>query len=235
MTSVLVLGFLLGMRHALDADHLAAVAALAGGNGGAPRILRLGAFWALGHSVTLVIFGAVILLTNSVIPPAIEASLECLVGFLLIILGIGVLRRVVAGRVHIHAHRHGNHLHLHAHAHSPSDQAKSSHHHSHAAALSRRAILVGVAHGLAGSAALLLLTLATIESVWIGIGYLALFGIGTIIGMGLLSWIVALPLQLLARRLALQYNCLLLLVGAWSVFLGGSVLYENSSAVILGL
>ena len=77
--------------------------------------------------------------------------------------------------------------------------------------------------------------MATIESVWIGIGYLALFGIGTIIGMGLLSCIVALPLQLLARRLTLQYNCLLVLVGAWSVFLGGSVIYENSSAVILGL
>ena len=235
MASVLLFGFLLGMRHALDADHLAAVAALAGGSGGAPRIVRLGVYWALGHSITLVMLGSVVLLTNSVVPPALEASLECLVGVLLIALGVGVVRRVGTGRIHIHAHRHGTHLHLHAHSHPRSDRSYSSHDHGHTAALSRRAILVGVVHGLAGSAALVLLTLSTVDSVWIGMGHLAFFGIGTIIGMAVLSCVIALPLQLLAKRFAFYCNCGLMLVGAWSVFLGGLIIYESSSEVILGL
>ena len=234
MTSVLTIGFLLGMRHALEADHLAAVAALASGDG-RPRLLRMGMFWALGHSMTLVILGSVILLTNSVVPPALEASLECLVGLLLIALGVGVVHRVVTGRVDSHAHALEDKLHLQTGSHSNADQRGADHHDGQTTTQSRRAVAIGVIHGLAGSAALILLTLATIDSVWTGVAYLVIFSIGSIVGMALLSSIIALPLQLLAKRLTLQYKCLLVLVGAWSAALGALVVYENTSATIFGL
>jgi len=98
-------------------------------------------------------------------------------------------------------------------------------------ALTRRAALVGVVPGLAGSAALVLLALSTIDSLWTGMAYIALFGLGTIAGMGLLSCLLAMPLRLLAGRLSLHYSCALALLGLWSIGLGGVLLYENASAV----
>ena len=236
VTSVLLLGFLLGMRHALDSDHLAAVAALVGGSGDKkPRMVRMGLSWAIGHSVTLLGVGSIVLLTDAVITPPVAAVLECLVGVLLVMLGIGVVHRVIAKRLHIHAHRHGQELHLHAHSHRSADEAKSSHDHDHGLTLSPRALVIGVAHGMAGSAALVLLTLATIDSVWTGLGYLAVFAIGTIVGMGLLSCIIALPLRLLAGRMTAYYNAVLVLVGLWSIVLGGLVVYDNAHVAALAL
>ena len=235
MTSVLLLGFLLGMRHALDGDHLAAVAALAGGKDAKPRMIRMGLSWALGHSITLLGLGSIILLTGAVISPSLAAALELIVGFLLVALGIGVIYRVIKQRVHFHAHDHGEGVHVHAHSHAASDEGKSRHDHEHVPFLSHRALAVGVVHGLAGSAALVLLTLATIDSVWAGMGYLAIFAAGTIVGMGLLSCVIALPLRLLAGRLTAYYTAVLVLVGLWSIGLGGVVIYENSTAIALAL
>jgi hypothetical protein len=208
--STLLLGFVLGMRHALDADHLAAVGSLAGGSGGGFRFLRLGLSWALGHSTTLVILGSAVLIANGTIPPLLALALEGLVGLLLILLGLGVVRRVIW---------------------MPSAGRKADHDHRQKGALTRRAALVGVVHGLAGSAALVLLALTTIDSLWIGMGYIALFGLGTVAGMGLLSCLLALPLRLLASRLSLHYSCALALLGLWSIGLGGVLLYENARAV----
>ncbi len=235
MTSVLLLGFLLGMRHALDGDHLAAVAALAGTKDHKPRMIRMGLSWALGHSITLLGLGSIILLTGAVISPSLAAALELLVGFLLVALGAGVIHRVIKQRVHFHAHDHGDGAHVHAHSHAASNEQESGHEHAHAPFLSRRALAVGVVHGLAGSAALVLLTVATIDSVWVGMGYLAIFAAGTIAGMGLLSCIIALPLRLLAGRLTAYYTAVLVLVGLWSIGLGGVVIYENSAIVAQAL
>ncbi len=108
---------------------------------------------------------------------------------------------------------------------------KADHDHCQKGALTRRAALVGVAHGLAGSAALVLLALSAIDSLWIGMGYIALFGLGTVAGMGLLSCLLAVPLRLLASRLSLHYSCALALLGLWSFGLGVILLYENARAV----
>ena len=224
MGSTLLLGFVLGMRHALDADHLAAVGSLAGGSGGGFRFMRLGLSWALGHSTTLVILGSVVLLANGTIPPLLAFALEGLVGLLLIFLGLGVVRRVIAERIQFRRHGLSQRC---------STRPKASHDHCQKGVLTRRAALVGVAHGLAGSAALVLLALSTLDSLWIGMGYIALFGLGTVAGMGLLSCLLALPLRLLASRLSLHYSCALALLGLWSVGLGGVLLYENARAVFL--
>lgn len=224
------------MRHALDSDHLAAVAALVGGSGDKkPRMIRMGMSWAIGHSITLLGVGSVVLLTDAVITPPVAAALECFVGLLLVVLGVGVVYRVIAKRIHIHAHRHGEELHLHAHSHTSPDHDEESHDHDHALKLSPRALVIGVAHGMAGSAALVLLTLATIDSVWTGLGYLTIFAVGTIVGMGLLSCVIALPLRLLAGRMTAYYNALLVMVGIWSIVVGGLVVHENAGTVALAL
>ncbi|HKZ72552.1 MAG TPA: hypothetical protein VJ011_00730, partial [Steroidobacteraceae bacterium] len=144
LLSVLVMGFLLGMKHATDADHLAAVATLATAERSLARTVRLGLAWGTGHTlVLLVVGGAAVLLGGEFLPPRLSQYLEVAVGGMLVLLGANVLRRLVRQRLHLHAHRHGDgvvHLHVHSHA-GEGAHALSAHDHAHAAALPRQALL----------------------------------------------------------------------------------------------
>jgi len=200
LKAVLVLGFLFGLRHALDADHLAAVASLATRNPGLRRAAARGAAWGLGHTVTLLLVGGCGLLLGARIPPGWARAAEAAVGVMLVALGIDVFRRLRRRGVHFHPHRHSDGtVHFHAHGHEPA-AAHDAAHHEHRHPLPRRAIWVGMVHGLAGSAALLLLTLQAVGSLWLGLLYIALFGLGSAAGMALLSAAIALPLRASARR-----------------------------------
>lgn len=118
LLSILFVGFLLGIKHATEADHLAAVATLATRRGTLLDALRQGAAWGLGHTVTLLLFGGVVLALGRSIPPQMEQTLEMVVGLMLIVLGADVLRRLWQQRIHFHAHAHGDgSVHLHAHSH----------------------------------------------------------------------------------------------------------------------
>jgi ABC-type nickel/cobalt efflux system permease component RcnA len=221
MTTVLLFGFLIGLRHALEADHVAAVASLATRSRDLGQSVRLGAAWGLGHSLTLLAVGGLVLISGKALPPGVTLWLEVLVGAMLIMLGADVLRRMIRERVHFHSHRHGEMEHFHSHSHAgEGDHGVSPHAHDHGAALSLRALIVGLMHGLAGSAALVLLTAQAIESIWQGVVYMALFGLGSTAGMALLSCAISLPLRYAARNLTWAYNGLGAVMGLFTAGLG---------------
>jgi hypothetical protein len=214
---ILSLGLLLGVRHATDADHIIAVSTIVSRERSLGGAARIGALWGLGHSATIIAVGAPLILFRWTISPKIGAVMEFAVALMLIILGVASLvdvRRVGrAERVHSHFHQHGDRIHRHPHSHrtdSAVDDAHGELAHAHGeddTALARmdrlagrvraygviRPVVVGVVHGLAGSAAIALLVLTTIRTPLLAIGYLVIFGLGTILGMMLLTTAIAVP------------------------------------------
>ena len=228
MLTIVLTGFLIGMRHALEADHVAAVAALATGSQSARQTLRLGVAWGIGHTLTIFTVGSLVLLLDAAVPERVAAALESVVGVMLIVLGADVLRRMVRDRMHFHLHHHGQLGHFHAHSHAgEGNHGGSRHVHMHPQALTWRALLVGTVHGLAGSAALVLLTLGSIGSFGLGLAYMALFGLGSILGMSALSGAIAVPLRLTAGRLTWAYNGLTAGVGLVAIGIGALFLLEQ--------
>lgn len=233
MISVLMLGLLFGMKHAIEADHVAAVASLATRSASPQEAARFGIAWGLGHTLTLFVIGSAVLLLGTAIPETMTHALELAVGVMLVLLGLDVVRRMWKQGLHIHPHQHGEERHLHLHEHAPAahkapavPHAHVPHGHSHKRALPLRALLVGTVHGMAGSAALVLLALSSIDSVWLGMGYIALFGLGSIAGMAALSFAIGLPLRLTAHRLSGLYTGLTAAIGLLTVALGASIIWE---------
>ncbi len=229
MSSFLLLGFLIGMRHALEADHVTAVTVLATRVKNVRQALPLGLMWGIGHTLTLFAFGTMIILFNKDLSQNISLALETLVGALLVILGGDVIFRLIKKRVHYHVHSHaGEKHHIHAHSHEGEKNHNPSYHtHKHLHELSFRALAVGMLHGLAGSAALVLLTMQSLEPVSARIFYIGLFGLGSIAGMGVLSIVIAVPLRYLANSLTWAYSGLSAVLGLFSVGLGSSIIYYS--------
>jgi sulfite exporter TauE/SafE len=220
--SVLLIGFLLGIRHATEADHLVAVAALATRQHSFAQSMRQGVAWGIGHSVTLLLFGGLVLALGASIPPRVAMTLELLVGGMLILLGVDVLRRFVQQRIHIHVHTHGTRLrHLHAHSHiGAQPHGMAGHAHAHSAGPPWRALAVGMTHGMAGTAALIVLSLGAAQSWRTGLAFIVLFGLGSIAGMAVLSMVIAIPLHLTAVRFGRRFNVLTAVIGTCSCALG---------------
>ena len=200
MTTFLLLGALLGLRHALEADHLAAVATLATRQRGIGRALMQGTAWGVGHGAALLAVGGACLLLRLTVPARLAHMLEGAVGTMLVVLGVGVLRRMVKARIHLHVHRHDDGtVHLHAHSHGAEGAGAASdagfHRHDHAAGMPLRALAVGMMHGLAGTAALLLLVASSLGTPAMGLLYIACFSAGAVVGMAALSVVIALPLR----------------------------------------
>ncbi|MGB5211339.1 MAG: urease accessory protein [Gammaproteobacteria bacterium] len=226
--SLLLLGFLIGMRHAVETDHVAAVASLATRSKSMAETIRQGAAWGLGHTLTLFLFGSVVLILDAVIPERLAHYLELVVGVMLVGLGLDVLRRLLAERVHFHIHHHhGGEVHFHAHSHvGEGTHDPKRHRHEHPHRFPIRALLVGLMHGMAGSAALILLTLQTVHSPWTGLLYIALFGVGSMIGMALLSVVIAIPLRASARGVTWLHNGLQAVVGVATIAVGSVLIYQ---------
>lgn len=231
MTGVLLLGFLIGVRHAVEADHVAAVATLATRSCSIADTVRQGAVWGLGHTLTLLLFGSAVLLLDAVMPERAAHALEFAVGVMLVVLGFDVLRRMLKARIHFHTHRHADGAeHFHAHAHDPGTGHDPAHHdHKHARGFPFRALFVGLMHGMAGSAALILLTLETVSSPAVGIMYIALFGLGSIAGMAALSVVIAIPLRYSAHGLTWLHNGLQGVIGVATITLGGLLMHQVAS------
>jgi len=146
---------------------------------------------------------------------------------MLILLGLDVLRRARRRHLHFHFHRHADGtVHWHAHAHAPDDSHAFLHEHAHTSGFPVRALIVGLVHGMAGSAALILLTLQSVHSVELGMRYMLLFGIGSIAGMASLSVVIAIPLRLSATRLAGMHRPLRIAVGLATLAVGGMTFVE---------
>ena len=226
MFGILGLGFLLGMQHALEADHIAAVSSIAARRSEIRDIVRHGLTWGLGHTLTLFAFAGAAILLGHAIPDRLARPLEAGVGLMLVGLGAHVLWRLSRERMHLHAHRHPDgtfHMHLHNHAGETVLHARAPHAHGHDAqgyGFRWRTLLVGLMHGMAGSAALLVLAVSQATSAAAGVAYIALFGIGSMVGMAALSMVIAVPIVLSARWLTLANRGLQGAVGIVTVVIG---------------
>ncbi|MEQ8710018.1 MAG: hypothetical protein RIC36_13580 [Rhodospirillales bacterium] len=222
VAGILFLGLVIGMQHALEADHVAAVSSLAVRQSTIGRIVTHGAVWGLGHTITLMLFAGAAVLAGAVISDGLASGLEFAVGVMLVGLGINVLWRLWRDRVHFHAHIHEDgvrHFHAHSHAGEEGKHSLRQHDHNHRQA-TFRTLLVGMMHGMAGSAALLVLTATTAPTAILGFAYVVLFGIGSIFGMAVLSAVIAVPLSWTARYLTVAHNGLQLTVGSATAGLG---------------
>jgi high-affinity nickel-transport protein len=184
--SILLIGFVLGMRHATDADHVVAVTTIVSDQPSLWRASVVGALWGIGHSITILLVGGAIILFRIAIPPRLGLAMEFAVAIMLIVLGM----------VNLSGRQIGS------------------------AASSARPLAVGFVHGLAGSAFVALLVVAAVPSPWLGLVYLALFGLGTVGGMALITVAIAMPSALTARRFVNMQRYLRLASGVASVAFG---------------
>jgi len=228
----LALGFLIGMQHALEADHLAAVGTMAAGRQGGKRGLALrGAVWGLGHTLTLFAICTAVILLGLTLTERMAAALEFGVGVMLVLLGFDVLRRLRAQRVHFHAHAHGGRPHIHAHSHrgATAPHGQDPHEHRHPDGFPLRALVIGLVHGAAGSAGLLALAVAATREPWVAVGYVAVFGLGSILGMAALSFVAAWPLGAVERQAKWLHGGLALGAAALAVGIGIDVMAETAA------
>lgn len=187
--TILSLGFVLGLRHALDADHLAALSTVLAERPTVQASTAIGFFWGLGHTLMLLCVGTLLLALNLTIPESMANGFEFAVGVMLVALGLSLARRMYKEQWHLHTHEHEGRPHVHAHRH----HLQSNHAHGHWSQGSLRPLLIGMAHGLAGSAALMLIVLSTVTGIGQGIGYIVVFGVGSILGMVGVGVILSLP------------------------------------------
>ncbi|HLK38291.1 MAG TPA: high-affinity nickel-transport family protein [Polyangiaceae bacterium] len=210
LAAILALGFLLGMRHATEPDHVVAVSTIASSARALRPAALVGALWGVGHTATILVFGGVLLVCGIVVPPPVGMSLELAVAAMLVVLGVvnvrGVLR--VARRA------------------APEVAAAEPRAVSSRPGGSLRPVAIGVVHGLAGSAAVALLVLGEIPNPWWGLAYLVVFGTGTVAGMVLVTLAIAMPFAAVARRFDRVQGALRLSTGCASVILGAVIAYR---------
>ena len=239
--TILGVGFLLGIRHATDPDHVIAVTTIVSRQHSVRHAGMIGALWGLGHTITIVLVGTGIIVFNLAIPARIGLAMELAVGLMLILLGIlnltGLTRWITerftpehgAGVVHSHIHTHGGEPHVHTHTHGADahiglEERPQGPVQQWLARLGLyqllRPLAVGIVHGLAGSAAVALLVLTTIRDPRWAIAYLLIFGIGTIAGMMLITIILGAPFAYTGKRFAALNRGLGLASGLISIAFG---------------
>ena len=251
LLSIIALGFFLGMRHATDPDHVIAVSTIVARHRSITHAAIIGALWGVGHTATILAVGSGIVVFGWVIPARVGLSMEFSVGLMLILLGIfnlsglwqwmtdSVAPYVLQSQgatIHSHVHAHGDYIHTHPHAHNPEmhphDPARTPlnwfdrHFRQLGIYQAVRPLVVGLVHGLAGSAAIALLVLTTIRNPKWAIAYLLVFGLGTIAGMMLITGALVLPFAFSSRRFSRINSGLRLASGMISLCFGLYLIYE---------
>ncbi len=223
---VLGLGFFIGLRHATEGDHLAAVSTIVAERKSLWSSALVGGLWGVGHTISLLAAGIVVLMLDFEISERMERSLEFAVGIMLFLLGGNVIRKLLTGgTLHFHTHGHGAREHAHPHVHEKKTADATNTHHG--LGFSPRSILIGMVHGLAGSAALMLMVVPTIESKTLGLLYIIVFGVGSIGGMMIMSFLVGLPFHLTASRFNRLNGILQGSAGVVGIVFGLMIMYEK--------
>jgi high-affinity nickel-transport protein len=252
---VVALGFFLGMRHATDADHVIAVSTIVSRQRDIVAAAVTGLLWGAGHTLTILAVGSAIILFNVAIPYRVGAGMELSVGVMLIVLGVlnvaaflnlrpEVWRRAGRGSqtVHAHPHSHGDYVHTHPHGHAP-DAHPHAHDQTPLASIDRRfgrsriygharPVVVGLVHGLAGSAGVTLLVVAAVRDPRWAIAYLLVFGLGTIAGMMLITMSIASAVRLAGAHSETVTRRFGLAFGVASVVFGVMLAYQMWSAAV---
>lgn len=247
---ILGIGFVLGMRHATDPDHVVAVSTIVSREKSIGRAGFIGVLWGVGHTLTILVVGAAIIAFGIVIPPRVGLALEFSVALMLILLGLlnltGAMRSISEKFSPTHAEHRGQHSHVHVHdghvhSHTHTHGFAGAEHHSNEVEPphwlrvpfvklgwfhSLRPLLIGIVHGLAGSAAVALLVLGTIRSPRWAIFYLLVFGVGTIVGMMLMTLAFATPFTLAGKRFAWVNKSLVTATGVLSLAFGVFVAFQ---------
>jgi sulfite exporter TauE/SafE len=212
------LGLILGIKHALDADHLIAVSTIVSEHKSLKWASLIGAFWGLGHTATLFAVGLAVIGLRLTIPERVAMGLEFLVAIMLVVLGLNILwRSFGVEKIHLHTHSHNPETHTHFHVHGSPGQ---DHSHPHPFKAMRKPFFVGMVHGLAGSAALMLLVLTSIPSPLAALAYIVVFGVGSVGGMLILSSMIGVPFVLTAQRFALVNRWIRVVAAIASVAFG---------------
>ncbi len=225
MTTVLLFGLLMGMRHTFEADHIAAMASLSARNISLKHAAFQGVIWGVGHTLTLLFFGLLVITLNIQLSEQYSLWLELIVGVMLIFLGIALFKDIVKKKLHFHIHKHNDgslHIHFHSHKNDPLE----NHTHQHRNNFPYRALYVGILHGLAGTSVLVVLVLTSVDSEVMSFLYISIFGVGSIIGMGLLSLTIAIPLYHSVNKFRRLHITLLSLAGVSAILTGSFLIYH---------
>lgn len=234
MLTWVVFGFLLGLQHALEADHIAAVATMASGKKGFRSIIRHGTAWGLGHAAMLGAFGGAVYALKLTLNERLATGLEFAVGAMLMLLGARALYSIAKARIHFHVHRHRSgqvHVHAHSHLEDVKDHRLSTHEHAHEQAAWGRSLAVGIMHGLAGSAALVALAASSAPSIPLGLTFMVLFGLGTIAGMALFSAVIAIPFSFTVKSLDWATRVFQAMAGVIAVTIGIRIMLETGAVL----
>ena len=234
--AILGIGLLFGLKHATEVDHVVAVSTIVSQHKNVFRSALVGLLWGAGHTVSLLVVGGIVLVLRVAIPPRVSAWLEFGVALMIIGLGISALWRTLRNnnKVHVHQHSHDGLSHVHIHFHEKETKHEPVARTPHSHALSRlgwKPVLIGTMHGLAGSGALTLLVLTQISSSWVGFLYLAIFGIGSMVGMLLMSGLIGFPFALTSRQLTAAHHRLQTLAAVLSICFGAWYAYETSAGI----
>lgn len=205
MISMLLIGLVFGLWHALDLDHIGAMITFVGSRDSSPsQAIKYGVLWATGHALTLLLITLLVMTFHVEVSEELASVMEFMVGAMLVVLALDMFRRIRLVKMHSHHHFHQSEsVHDHFHVHLRSEMHEhESHRHAHTAEGNHhlRALLVGFMHGMAGSAALILVVLNSVTSVGMGFIYVIFFSLGAMAGMGVLSIFIAMQLRRSARR-----------------------------------
>jgi ABC-type nickel/cobalt efflux system permease component RcnA len=221
LLSILGLGFVLGIKHAIEPDHVIAVSTIASQSKKLLRSSLAGVFWGIGHTATLFIIGIILIVMKGEIPEKWAMSLEFLVGIMLVYLGITTI--LSFKNIHLHNHEHDGDLHKHIHSHDHS--GTHHHHHQHKKVSYGKSMFIGLVHGLAGSGAMVVLTMSTVNSALEGAIYILIFGAGTVIGMLFFTTLIGIPFVFSAKKFSLNKR-LTQVTGAISTVFGIYYMYN---------
>jgi len=232
--AVLSLGLIFGLKHATEVDHVVAVSTIVSRHRNVFRSAVVGGLWGVGHTASLLVIGALVLSLKVAIPERVSSWLEFAVALMIIGLGANALWRALRdGReLHRHEHSHDGISHVHVHFHDQQTRQTTDRAHSHVVrGVGLKPVLIGTMHGLAGSGALTLLVLTQIRNAWVGFMYLAIFGVGSIFGMLIMSGLIGLPFAFSATKLTGVHHRLQTAAACFSIIFGLWYAYSTAASL----